>query len=146
MDFKAFISSFHPHNLDKPITFSSWGEMPFSFLPAPRLPLHFLVSNQWVLAEPGLTGEPAGSFSSLYALGLIQANGVSQFIMHLPPLTSREEAPVYTRFGAGGITATETAKRSCQYPMKEIRDINICKKMCPDPRRWLQGIPRMQEN
>lgn len=86
MDFKAFISSFHPHNLLKPITFESWGEMPFSFLPAPELPLCFLVSNQWVLAEPGLTGEPAGSFSSSHALGLIQANGVSQFIMHLPPL------------------------------------------------------------
>lgn len=60
--------------------------MPSSLFPAPAFPVCFLVSNQWVLAEPGLTGETAGSFSSSYALGLIQANGESQFIMHLLPL------------------------------------------------------------
>jgi len=60
--------------------------MPSSVFPAPMFPLCFLIRNQWVLAEPGLAGEPAGSVSSSYALGLIQTNGVTQFIMHLPPL------------------------------------------------------------
>ena len=39
----------------------------------------------------------------------------------------------------------EAAKRSCQYPMEELRDINTCNKMYPDLRRGLEGNPRMRE-
>lgn len=79
-------------------------------LPAPAFSLCFLISNQRVLAEPGLTGETAGSFSSSYALGLIQAERIT---VHYAPSSSTpcEEAPVYIRFGTGGIIATEVAKK-----------------------------------
>lgn len=120
--------------------------MSFSFLLAPAFPLCFLVSNQWVLAEPGLTGEPAGFFSSSFALGLIQANGESQFIMHLLPLPPVKKLQCIIRLGESGIIAIETANKSFQYPIKELRAINIClkKKMCPDHRRSLVRNPRMQ--
>lgn len=120
--------------------------MSSSLLQAPAFPLCFLVSSQYVLAAPGLTGEPAGSFSSSYALGLIQANGVSQFIMHLPPLPPVRKLHKYQVWGKRHHCRRSCQKKSCQYPMEELRNINICNKMCPDLRRRLEEDPSRQKN
>lgn len=87
MDSKAFISSFNPHNLLKLIdNFLNFGGNVL-LTPASTSISSLLPHQQSVgLGRTRAYWGASGSFSSSYALGLIQGNGVSQLLMHFPPL------------------------------------------------------------